>query len=181
MKSVHKLATCVALFAAIVGMAAVSALAADKADYVFKNGAIYTIDSKNPTAQAIAVTGKYITYVGTNSGVLPFVGDKTHVIDLQGQMLLPGFIESHIHPTMALVAEGADLQFDSLDQLLASVKKWADAHPDAKVIRGFGWRYSLFPTTGPTKDPLDKLFPDRPVFLFAIDGHSDGSTTRRWR
>jgi predicted amidohydrolase YtcJ len=172
MKSVHKLATCVALFAAIVGMAAVSALAADKADYVFKNGAIYTIDSKNPTAQAIAVTGKYITYVGTNSGVLPFVGDKTHVIDLQGQMLLPGFIESHIHPTMALVAEGADLQFDSLDQLLASVKKWADAHPDAKVIRGFGWRYSLFPTTGPTKQPLDKLFPDRPVFLFAIDGHS---------
>ena len=56
MKSVHKLATCVALFAAIVGMAAVSALAADKADYVFKNGAIYTLDSKNPTAQAIAIT-----------------------------------------------------------------------------------------------------------------------------
>ena len=172
MKSVHKLATCVALFAAIVGMAAVSALAADKADYVFKNGAIYTIDSKNPTAQAIAVTGKHISYVGTNDGVQPFIGDKTQVIDLKGQMLLPGFVESHIHPTMALVAEGADLQFDSLDQLLASVKKWADAHPDAKVIRGFGWRYSLFPTTGPTKEPLDKLFPDRPVFLFAIDGHS---------
>jgi len=155
----------------IVAIAA-SAFAAEKADYVFKNGAIYTIDSRNPTAQAIAITGKYITYVGTNDGVLPFVGDKTQVIDLKGQMLLPGFIESHIHPTMALVAEGADLQFDSLDQLLASVKKWADAHPDAKVIRGFGWRYSLFPTTGPTKEPLDKLFPDRPVFLFAIDGHS---------
>ena len=172
MKSTHKLASCVALFAAIVGMAAVSALAADQADYVFKNGAVYTIDSKNPTAQAIAITGKHISYVGSNEGVVPFIGDKTQVIDLKGQMLLPGFVESHIHPTMALVAEGADLQFDSLDLLLASVKKWADAHPDAKVIRGFGWRYSLFPTTGPTKEPLDKLFPDRPVFLFAIDGHS---------
>ncbi|MFZ0314756.1 MAG: amidohydrolase [Candidatus Korobacteraceae bacterium] len=166
-------------FAVILGLCTVvvvmlvpSAIATEKADYVFKNGAIYTIDSQNPTAQAIAITGKHISYVGTNEGVQAFVGDKTQVIDLKGQMLLPGFIESHIHPTMALVAEGADLQFDSLDQLLASVKKWADAHPDAKVIRGFGWRYSLFPTTGPTKEPLDKLFPDRPVFLFAIDGHS---------
>jgi predicted amidohydrolase YtcJ len=157
--------------AAVVILAA-GTLAADKADYVFKNGAVYTIDSKNPQAQAIAITGKHISYIGTNEGVQSFVGTKTQVIDLKGQMLLPGFIESHIHPTMALVAEGADLQFDSLDQLLASVKQWADAHPDAKVIRGFGWRYSLFPTTGPTKEPLDKLFPDRPVFLFAIDGHS---------
>lgn len=157
---------------AIFGMFVCAAAAAEKADYVFKNGAIYTIDSKNPTAQAIAIKGKHISYVGTNEGVEAFVGDKTQVIDLKGQMLLPGFVESHIHPTMALVAEGADLQFDSLDQLLASVKKWADAHPDAKVIRGFGWRYSLFPTTGPTKELLDKLFPDRPVFLFAVDGHS---------
>ena len=86
-------------------------------------------------------------------------------------MLLPGFVDSHIHP-MRRCAEGADLQYDSLEQLLASVKKWADAHPDAQVIRGYGWRYSLFPTTGPTKEALDKLFPDRPVILFPIDGHS---------
>ncbi len=172
MKPTYKLACYFVLIAAVLGMAALPSFAGQQADYVFKNGAVYTIDSKNPTAQAIAITGKHISYVGTNNGVVAFIGDKTQVIDLKGQMLLPGFIESHIHPTMALVAEGADLQFDSLDELLASVKKWAEAHPDAKVIRGFGWRYSLFPTTGPTKEPLDKLFPDRPVFLFAIDGHS---------
>ena len=172
MKSTYKLACYFVFIAAVLGMAALPSFAGQQADYVFKNGAVYTIDSKNPTAQAIAITGKHISYVGTNDGVVAFIGDKTQVIDLKGQMLLPGFIESHIHPTMALVAEGADLQFDSLDELLASVKKWAEAHPDAKVIRGFGWRYSLFPTTGPTKEPLDKLFPDRPVFLFAIDGHS---------
>ena len=151
---------------------AASAITADKADYVFTNGAIYTIDAKNPTAQAIAITGKYITYVGTNDGVQPFVGDKTQVIDLHGQMLLPGFVDSHIHPTLAMFAGGADLQYDSLEEVLASVKKWTDAHPDAKVIRGYGWRYTLFPTTGPTKDELDKLFPDRPVLLVAIDVHS---------
>ena len=102
----------------------------------------------------------------------PFVGDKTQVIDLHGQMLLPGFVDSHIHPTLAMFAGGADLQYDSLEEVLASVKKWTDAHPDAKVIRGYGWRYTLFPTTGPTKDELDKLFPDRPVLLVAIDVHS---------
>jgi len=145
---------------------------ATKADYVFKNGAIYTIDARNPQAQAIAITGKYLTYVGTNADVQPFVGDKTQVIDLHGQMLLPGFVESHIHPTLAMFAAGPDLQFDSVEQVLTSVKKWAGAHPDAPVIRGYGWRYTLFPTTGPSKAELDKLFPDRPVFLIAIDCHS---------
>ena len=147
-------------------------LAGEKADYVFKNAAIYTIDAKNPQAQAIAITGKCITYVGTNEGVQPFVGEKTKVIDLHGQMLLPGFVDSHIHPTLAMFAGGADLQFDSVEEVLASVKKWAEAHPDEKVVRGYGWRYTLFPTTGPTKLALDRLFPDRPVLLVAIDVHS---------
>jgi predicted amidohydrolase YtcJ len=155
----------------IVAIAA-SATAADKADYVFKNGAIYTIDSNNPTAQAIAITGKYITYVGTNEGVQAFIGTKTQVIDLKGQMLLPGFVDSHIHPMLAMFAGGADLQYDSVEEVLASLKKWADANPDSKVIRGYGWRYTLFPTTGPTKAELDKLFPNRPVLLVAIDVHS---------
>jgi len=172
MKPIQMLASSVTLFAVIIVMVATSAAAGEKASFVFKNGAIYTIDSKNPTAQAIAITGKYITYVGTNDGVQPFVGDKTQVIDLNGQMLLPGFVESHSHPTLAVAVEGADLQFDTVGDVLAAVKKWADAHPDAKVIRGFGWRYPLFPTTGPTKAELDKMFPDRPVFLMAIDVHS---------
>ncbi len=172
MKSTYKLACYFVFIAAVLGMAALPSFAGQQADYVFKNGAVYTIDSKNPTAQAIAITGKHISYVGSNDGVKPFIGDKTQVIDLKGQMLLPGFVDSHIHPMLAMFAGGADLQYDSIEEVLASVKKWADAHPDAKVIRGYGWRYTLFPTTGPTKADLDKLFPDRPVLLVAIDVHS---------
>jgi predicted amidohydrolase YtcJ len=149
-----------------------SAVYAEKADYVFRNGAVYTIESKKPKAEAVAVTGKKISYVGSNRGVKAFVGKKTKVIDLKGKMLLPGFVEAHIHPTLALFAGGADLQTDSVAEVLARVKSWSDAHPDAKVIRGFGWRYPLFSTTGPTKADLDKLFPDRPVMLIAIDCHS---------
>ena len=128
--------------------------------------------ARTPRRRPLPITGKYITYVGTNDGVKPFVGDKTQVIDLKGQMLLPGFVDSHIHPMLAMFAGGADLQYDSMEEVLASMKKWADANPDAKVIRGYGWRYTLFPTTGPTKADLDKLFPNRPVLLVAIDVHS---------
>jgi len=147
-------------------------LVAQKADYLFKNGAVYTMDPKKPKTEAVAVTGKKIVYVGTNQGAEAFTGRDTKVINLNGQMLLPGFVESHIHPWLAMFAAGADLQTDSLEELLGRVKAWADANPDAEVIRGFGWRYTLFPTTGPTKEVLDRLFPDRPVMLIAIDVHS---------
>ena len=148
------------------------AAATEKADYVFKNGAIYTIESANPKAEAVAVTGKKISYVGTSKGADSFIGKSTKVIDLKGKMLLPGFVESHIHPTLAIFAQGADLQCDTVEETLARVKVWAAEHTDAKVIQGFGWRYYLFPTTGPTKAELDRLFPDKPVMLVAIDCHS---------
>lgn len=144
----------------------------ESADYVLTNGAVYTIDAASTRAEAVAVTGKTITYVGSKEGVAAYVGRDTQVIDLQGRMLLPGFVESHIHPTLAIVASGADLPCDSVAEVLARTKAWADAHPDAKLIQGFGWRYTLFPTTGPTKAELDKLFPDKPVLLVAIDAHS---------
>lgn len=148
------------------------AVAAGTADFIFKNGVVYTIERKSPKAEAVAVTGKKIAYVGTNKGVDAFVGSNTKVIDLKGRMLLPGFVEAHIHPTMAILAAGADLQSDALEDVLAKVKDWAEAHPEAKLIRGFGWRYTLFPSTGPRKETLDRLFPDRPAFLVGIDGHS---------
>lgn len=166
-KSVATLSLCTAVLTPCM-----IALGAETADYVFKNGAVYTIDGKNPKAAAVAVTGKTISYVGDNQGADVFVGQDTKVIDLNGKMLLPGFVESHIHPWLAFLTQGADLQTDSVDALLARVKAWADAHPDAKVVRGFGWRYTLFPTTGPDKATLDTLFPDRAVLLVGIDGHS---------
>ena len=162
------------LLPALIGLLAATVRGAEvkPADYVFKNGAVYTMDANAPKAQAVSVTGKEISYVGDDEGAEAYVGKNTKVIDLKGKMLLPGFVESHIHPTLAVFAAGADLQTDSLDEVLARTKAWADAHPDAKVIRGFGWRYTLFPTTGPTKEVLDKLFPDKPVMLIAIDVHS---------
>lgn len=142
------------------------------ADYVFTNGAIYTINSKEPYVESIAIKGKLICYVGSNLGVQSYIGENTKVTDLQGKMLLPGFIEAHIHPTLAIFTKGANLQYDDINELLTNLKKWSDKNPQAKVIQGFGWRYNLFPKTGPSKALLDKLFPDKPVMLIAIDVHS---------
>lgn len=162
------------LRAGLVAMVMIAAqvVFSQAADVVLKNGAVYTMESKNPKAEAIAVTGKKISYVGTSKGAEALIGKNTKVIDLQGKMLLPGFVESHIHPTLAILTLGADLQSDSVNEVLGKIKAWADANPDAKLIQGFGWRYTLFPTTGPNKADLDRLFPDRPVFLVAIDVHS---------
>lgn len=142
------------------------------ADYVFTHGKAYTMNPADPWQQAVAVKGNKIIYVGDDMHVAKYIGNGTKEIDLQGKMLLPGFVESHIHPFSATITTGADLQSDSLEEVLKKVKEWADAHPQEKVVSGFGWRYNLFDTNGPNKQDLDAIIPDRPVFLFAIDGHS---------
>ena len=153
----------------------VSVNAADNdkyADYVFTHGKVYTLNPAAPWQQAVAVKGNKIIYVGDDMHIAKYIGKSTREIDLQGKMLLPGFVEGHIHPTMAAATSGADLQNDSLEEVLKIVKEWADSHPDDKIVSGFGWRYNLFDTNGPNKQDLDAIIPDRPVFLLAIDGHS---------
>lgn len=171
MKMMNRLAAIPGLCMA-VSMPLTGAAAAETADFVFKNGAVYTIDSLQPRAEAIAVTGKTISYVGGNAGADAFVGKDTQVIDLKGKMLLPGFIDAHAHPTHAYGTVGVDVQYDDAAAAVAAVKRWADEHPDAKVILGYGWRFNAFPLTGPTKELLDKVVPDRPVVLLSIDLHN---------
>src|SRR5678815_4127220 len=67
------------------------------ADIVFKNGNIYTANDKSPKAQAIAVKGDKIVFVGTNEAAQKFVGTNTRVVDLKGNTVLPGFTDSHQH------------------------------------------------------------------------------------
>jgi hypothetical protein len=66
-------------------------------DFVLTNGRIYTVDSKQPWAEAIAVQGNEIVYVGSSKDAERFVGENTQVADLEGRMVLPGMIDSHLH------------------------------------------------------------------------------------
>lgn len=141
-----------------------------EADIVFRNGPVYTVSEAKPWARAVAVKGKRIVYVGDEAGIQALVGPGTRVVDLAGKMLLPGFVEGHIHPLVgATLTRGADLQFDTKEEILRALKDGSD---DSDVIRGYGWRYTAFPPTGPRKEDLDAHWPDKPVILIAIDGHS---------
>ena len=143
------------------------------ADIVSRNGPVYTVDATKPWARAVAVKGKRIAYVGDEAGIQTFIGPQSRVVDLAGKMLLPGFIEGHIHPLVgAALTRGADLQFNTREDILGALKAYRDKVGKADIVRGFGWRYFAFPATGPRKEDLDAIWPDVPVILFAIDAHS---------
>ena len=145
---------------------------ATPADYVFHNGRVYTVRDDAPWAQAVAVTGATIAYVGDDDGALAFAGPDTEVVDLGGRLLMPGFVEGHIHPFLgAFLSTGVDLQVPTGQDALDASAAYAKQHP-AGPVRGFGWRVDMFGPEGPTRADLDKVLPDRPGFFFAIDGHS---------
>jgi len=147
--------------------------AAQTADYVFTGGKVYTVDNANSWAQAVAVRGNQIVYVGDDAGAKAFVGDNTKKIDLGGKMMLPGFVEGHFHTLgPALLLRGPDLQTDSLDEMLAKFKTYVDKNPDLKLVHGWGVRPNIYGPGQPTAAMLDKIVPDRPVFLWEVGGHS---------
>jgi len=149
------------------------------ADYVFTGGKVYTVNEEQPSAEAVAVRGNEIVYVGADTGAAAFVGEGTTKFDLGGKMMLPGFVEGHFHTTTQGVAlHGPDLQTDSMDELLARLKKYADEHPDLKFINGWGVRPNTYGPGEPTAAMIDKVVPDRPVFLWQVDGHSAWVNTK---
>jgi len=161
---------------ALLGVASclsMSCATRQSADVVFTNGKVYTVNPDQPWAEAVAVKGNEIVYVGDDAGAAAFVGSGTESIDLEGRLMLPGFVEGHFHTTTQGVAlHGPDLQTNSMDELLARLKEYADANPDLEFINGWGVRPNTYGPEGPTAAMLDAIVPDRPVFLWQVDGHS---------
>ncbi len=149
-------------------------LAGEPADFVLTNGKVYTVNEKQPWAEAVAVDGKEIVYVGDNAGARAFVGQGTEEIDLKGRMLLPGFVESHVHVMMgAATSSGLPLTMaDSIDDVLRKLKEYADANPDKTTLFGASYNAFHFDQKGPNKTALDKVVPDRPVMLMDHTLHS---------
>jgi predicted amidohydrolase YtcJ len=142
------------------------------ADFVFHNGRVYTVAGPAPWAEAVAVKGNTIAYVGDAAGAMTLAGPDTRVIDLRGKLLMPGFVEGHIHPFLgAFLSTGVDLQVPTGADALAAIAQYAKDNPTGPV-RGFGWRVDMFGPDGPNRADLDRVLPDRPGFFFAIDGHS---------
>jgi len=137
------------------------------ASYVLLNGSVYTANDNQPWAQAVAVRGDRIVYVGSNQGARPYIGKGTRTINLKGKLLLPGFVESHIHVLMgAATSSGLTLTMtDTLEDIQNKLKAYARAHPERMVIFGSAYNGLLFGERGPNRDWLDAVVNNRPVIL----------------
>src|SRR5213082_2736491 len=148
---------------------------AETVETIFINGNIYTVNDKQPFAQAIAVKGDRIIFVGANADAEQFRGDKTRIVDLAGKTVTPGFTDSHCHifgigeREMRLNLEGTNTRED----FLAKVKERVAQTERDKWITGRGWIETFWqPPQFPTRADLDKIAPDNPVFLTRADGHA---------
>ena len=144
------------------------------ANFVLTNGKIYTVNDNQPWAEALAIKGKEIVYVGDNAGAKAFVGEDTEQSDLKGRLMLPGFVESHIHIGMgAGTTSGVILEStDSFENAINKIKTYAKDNPDKKTIFGASYNAFLFDEKGPRKEALDEIVPDRPVYLMDHTLHS---------
>ena len=140
------------------------------ADLLFTNGPVLTPGGR--TATAVAVTGDRITAVG-HAEVHELAGPRTQVVDLAGRLLLPGFQDAHVHPVPAgLELTQCDLtRAKTAEDTIAAVRAYADAHPEREWVTGGGWSMEAFEGGTPTKELLDSVVPDRPVYLPNRDHH----------
>lgn len=169
-----KLAAVGCLAALLVASCGPGRRAGEPADLIIAGASIATMDPARPAAEALAIAGGTLVYVGDGSGVRKFKGPKTKVLDFPGGLVLPGFQDSHIH----LVMGGLELSecnlngLETRERVFAAIKAYAAAHPEKAWIEGANWELPLFPGGSPDKADLDRLVPDRPAFLAASDGHS---------
>jgi hypothetical protein len=145
-----------------------------RADLIFTNGAVYTVDAARRWARAVAVRGGRIVAVGTDEDVRALAGPDSEVVDLEDRMLLPGFQDAHVHPPsggweMLHCNLSEDYSLEAYERIVAA---YAAEHPGEGWVLGGGWSMDVFPGGNPPKDVLDRLLPDRPAFLTSRDGHS---------
>ncbi|WP_329319740.1 MULTISPECIES: amidohydrolase [unclassified Streptomyces] len=146
------------------------------ADLLFTGGPVLT--PEGPTVTSVAVTGDRITAVGAPAREL--TGPRTEVVDLAGRLLLPGFQDAHLHPVPAgLELTQCDLTgARTAEETVRAVRAYADAHPDREWITGGGWSMEAFEGGTPTKEALDAVVPDRPVYLPNRDHHGAWANSR---
>jgi predicted amidohydrolase YtcJ len=176
-RRIHLVVLSLCLFFCAPGFAAAqdSKNAKNAADMVVLHGRIYTLDSGQPWAQALAIRGDKIVAVGDNASIGKFRGPDTKVIDAAGQLVLPGFVDCHIHFMDGSLSLGRVNLEGAKDvaEIQRRLREYASKHPGNDWLLGRGWDYAMFGTAAlPDKKYLDELFPNRPVFLEGYDGHT---------
>jgi predicted amidohydrolase YtcJ len=152
----------------------------EHADLVLTEGRLFTADGAGSWARAMAIRNGRIAAVGPDAAAAALVGPRTRVIDLRGRTVTPGFGDSHVHPTHGGLARiRCELHEErGRDRYLEIIAAYAASHPDTEWILGGGWSLADFPGGVPRREDLDRVVPDRPVYLPNRDGHDVWVNTR---
>ena len=144
------------------------------ADLIITNAKIWTVDKSLPRAQAVAILGDRIVAVGSNADVDAWRGPHTHVVDAGGKLLLPGFNDAHVH----FVSGGMQLtnvqlkDASSPQEFAGRIGERAKLTAKGEWILGGNWDETKWnPPNMPTKELIDAVTPDTPVFVSRYDGH----------
>jgi predicted amidohydrolase YtcJ len=144
------------------------------ADTVVLHGKIFTLNPRQPWAEALAIRGDRIVAVGSDAEISSQQSKDTKVVDATGHLVLPGFTDSHIHFIDGSFSLGRVNLEGAKDVagIQKRLREYGAKHPGSDWILGRGWNYAMFPTSLPDKKYLDEVFPDRPAFLEGYDGHT---------
>ncbi len=139
----------------------------------FINGKIYTVNEKQSYAESVIVEENKISFVGSNEEAKSLIDKSTKVIDLNGKLMLPGFIDNHVHfISGGFYLLGIDLRpANSTTEFKQILKDYAEKHP-GKWITGGYWDHEKWEINDlPTKEMIDEAVSDQPVFVDRLDGH----------
>jgi predicted amidohydrolase YtcJ len=163
------------LFLCVTSLSRAQGRIVEPADIIIVHGRVYTEDPKQPWAQAVAIYKGKIVAVGDDPEVERMRGMGTKVINAGGKLVLPGFVDCHVHfidGAFSLGRVNLEGARDPAD-IQKRLREYAAEHPGDDWILGRGWNYAMFGSeTLPHKKYLDELFPNRPVFLEGYDGHT---------
>ncbi|WP_044390778.1 amidohydrolase [Mesobacillus subterraneus] len=148
-----------------------------KADYIFKNGEVITIDSQNRIAEAVAVKGNKIIAVGMTEEMEDFRSVNTTTIDLEGKTLMPGINDAHIHLTIygtnLLGVSCIEPHIQSLEDLFIDLRKKVQETPKGQWVRAWGFKESnLKENRFPTREELDEISKDHPIVIIRTCNHT---------
>jgi predicted amidohydrolase YtcJ len=151
------------------------------ADVVLLNGKILTVEQAQPQVEALAIGGTRIAAIGTTADMKRFIGAKTQVIDLNGRLAIPGFVEGHAHFTgIGLSKVNLDLtRANTWDEIVAMVERAVQTAKPGQWIHGRGWhqeKWTVRPSPAvegfPVHESLSKVSPNNPVVLTHASGHA---------
>ena len=132
-----------------------------QADLILTNGIVYAVDARRRRHRSLAVRNGRIVCVGGDAQVLSTRGPRTEVVDLGGRLVLPGFIDAHMHPKYA-VCEVFQVDLSactSIDACVTEVARFAARHPEYPDVRGWGWAPGTLAEQHMTAAALDALSP----------------------